>query len=315
MKQSRRTKSYARHSTRRGASPRDLRRIRRVIIAVGGAFLVVVAALVWGSYLQAKSDAYRATHGEEKWQVDPSVAEPLPVDAPQGNAISTKIDEWVSHDYRGAILYLGSARQEQPLPFASAVMDAAGITHGTWPLSREVDRLHGNGFTVTGVFTVTSFDEEDEAMAVYRKGVELALLTEFAQAGLNDILLVGVPMGTEALDAAAVTYLRDAKLAVTEVSETVSVGVALDADAFYRTEEETPVYSDRLSPARALTACDYLAVDLRYVGEELEGELKALSYPYVRYGLRLLLNGEDEAAEDVAMAHGFDAYMLYRPVS
>lgn len=309
-----RVRSYARHSTRRGSTPHDPRRVGRAVAVIAGVAVVLGGALLWGSMLKAKSDAYRASQEAGGWTVEAETVEPVKTEGPKGNAISTKIDEWVDHDYDGAILYLGSGGEEQ-VPFASDTLDVAGIAHGTSSLSTEVDRLHDNGFTVTGVFRVTSLTEEDAAVAAYRKGLELALVTEFARAGLDDLLLLGVPGGNEATDAAVVAYLRDVKAAVNDVTHKMAVGVCLTPADFYHVEQDQNVYSDHLTPGRMLTACDYLAVDLTESDGELEAMLKDLQYPYARYGLRLLLNGEDEAAEDVATTHGFERFMLYRAVA
>ena len=60
---------YSRHATKRRMTLRMPTHLGRIVAVVMAAVGVIVLALVWGSILKAKSDAYRAAEEAGEWTV------------------------------------------------------------------------------------------------------------------------------------------------------------------------------------------------------------------------------------------------------
>lgn len=324
----RRSDRYARRATRR-MTPVGRRRTKYVAAIVIGAVAVVIVALIWGNILKARSDEYHAKHPDVSWTLDEDIATPEVPSAPTGDAALMQPGGTVPRAYDTAMLSLGSASEETD--YASDVLIAAGISlsEDLRALSDDVTRVHARGLTAAGLFTVRSLDESEPAMAAYRRGLELARLTECAAAGLDEILLVGLPVGDSAQDTAAATFVLDLKKAMASLEDPPIVTVILPLRAYALSSADgTWSYDRRLTPGRLLTACDSLVVDLREVSaEEVEDHLRGMQYPYVRYNLRLLINGETVipgettgegepvSAEMLAREHGFERLMVWYPAA
>lgn len=321
----RRSDRYARRATRRGMSPGDARRVRTVVAAIAGGVAVIAVALVWGNILKARSDDYRARHPEVSWTLDAETATPAVPPAPAGDAAAMSPGGAVPRAYDTALLSLGTVTGRTD--YDSVVLREAGV-----PLPEEVSSLAGDvslihawGLTAAGLFEVSALDEEDPALAAYRRGLELARLTECASAGLDEIMLLGLPTGDAARDTAAAAFVNDLKRSLSELSDPPEITVILPPQDFARRDADGTWSYDRcLTPGRLLTACDYLAVDLTSVSAgAVESYLQGMQYPYVRYSLRLLIHGEatvpDETTgngqtvtvEELAREHGFERLMIW----
>ena len=81
---------------------------------------------------------------------------------------------------------------------------------------------------------------------------------------------------------------------------------AARSDSGDETDTDTPLYAGTLSPARLLTFCDYLAMDLRAMSAVgVTTLLPDIRYAYTRYSLRLLVNVTDREAVDTALDAGY----------
>lgn len=286
-----------------------------------GALAVIAAALLWGSYLKEKSDAYRDSLQNGEWTVDEETATPYPVDVPSLRArgmwpLDSIGSTLVDSQYGGVILPLNQPSGE--VYYSTAVDEAAGkepLLIGA-DLASDVAKLKNRGFYVICTYTVTCFEATDVSMRAYLRGLDLARLSAYARAGADDLLLMGLPSGDSAKDAEAVDFLRELNRLLTDTGTRPAIGVALPLSAFSSDEtsaadeaEEgtTPLYAGNLTPGRMLTACDYLAMDLTAESvQTLETILPRIQYAYVRYSLRLMLDREDEEVTEEALAHGFD---------
>jgi len=308
---------YSRHATKRRMTLRMPTHIGRIAAIVLAAVAVIVLALVWGSVLKAKSDAYRAAEEAGEWTVEENVTPVLPVSVPDVRARAIDVGESVGilrDRYHGVVLTLRDG--EGNLTFASRVAAAAEIPTADLPdISDELTRISRSEMYVIGAFAVTSFSEADAALAAYQRGLEMALLRELAESGIDDILLTGMPAGNDAADALTVAYLGELSVLLSDLSDRPSIGVTIPLSAFEAEdaedigEEETaaPVYGGRLTPGRLLRACDYLSMDLRGVDPVTAAEsLPHLAYPYTRYALRLTVPREAADLIESAMSHGFD---------
>jgi hypothetical protein len=205
-------------------------------------------------------------------------------------------------------------------------------------LAEDVARISKRGLNVTCVYTLTCFTAADPAVAAYRRGLDLALLREFASARPDDILLLGLPSGNDTADKRAVDFLNELDALLADLPARPAIGVALPPSAFAsdsldrgdgftqgtpldtaETEAETeavrrPLYAGEISPARVLAACDYLAMDLRAMSAVgVTTLLPDIQFPYVRYSLRLLMSRRDRDAVEQALERGYERVFEMEP--
>ena len=328
--ESREQRRFTRSSTNKGFVLRRPAHLGLLIAVTFAALTVIALTLLCGNYLKEKSDAYREAVANRDWNVgDP--ADPMkPITVPNLRAISIQPggnvgDILIAGKHDGVILPLGSVRQA--LCYPSDVGSKMHIpTKADSPdLGDDVDRIQKRDLNVTCIFTVTCFEEEDVAMAVYVRGLEQAILREYAQAGMDDLLLCGLPYGTEDADADAVKFVQELRTLFSDLPDPPAIGVALPLEAFRTddaytpaedsemdeisgiTSDTVPQYAGNITPGRILWGCDYLALDLRSVSTaEIDAILPHIRYAYVRYALRLLMVMQDSEATANALEHGFE---------
>ena len=328
--ESREQRRYTRSSTKKGWILRRPAHLGRILAIAFAAVSVIALALVWGNYLKAKSDAYRASLENGEWTLNREIATPHPVDVPDLRAMSIKPegnvgDILIAGDHDGVIMTLKT--EEGSLLYASAVGAAAGCTvqDGAVSLADDVARVQKRGLNVTCAFSVTCFASSDTAEQVYLRGLELALLREYAEAGMNDILLFGLPAGDDVKDQKTIDFLQELREVLADLPNPPAIGVALHITNFSTDETyvpipdttedaeagipvgTTPLYAGNITPARMLNACDYLAMDLRDLnGEEIAFVLPHIRYTYVRHSLRLLIDKNIPSAVEDALSRGFE---------
>ncbi len=309
---------YSRHATKRRMILRMPTHIGRVVAVVLVVVGIITLALVWGSILKAKSDAYRAAEEAGEWTVEENATPVLPVNVPDVRARTIDVGESVGilrDRYSGVVLTLRDG--EGKLTFSSRVAATAGIPASDLPdLADELTRISRSELYVIGTFAVTSFSVADAALAAYQRGLEMALLRELAESGIDDILLTGLPVGNDAADALAVAYLNELSALLADMADRPAIGVSIPLSAFEtedtennedaEEEADAPVYGGRLTPGRILRACDYISMDLRGIELTTAVELLPhLAYPYTRYALRLVLPREATDLIASAASHGF----------
>ena len=279
----------------------------------------ILLALVLGNYLHKRSDEYREEASRNDWLAGGEPVESIPVTVPDIRAVRIKPegnvgDILIAGKHDGVILPLCD---ESGIPlYASKVARAAGmaVSPSAPSLTDDVARVSKRGLNVTVVYTVTCFSTPDPAVAAYRRGLDLALLRECAEARPGDILLLGLPYGNDANDRRAAEFLTELSELLAGLPARPAIGVALPPSAFAarsdsgdETDTDTPLYAGTLSPARLLTFCDYLAMDLRAMSAVgVTTLLPDIRYAYTRYSLRLLLNVTDRDAVDAALDAGFE---------
>lgn len=321
------SKRIHRFSQKQSVLRRRLAHPGRVVALVLTAVLSVTAALVLGTYLSAKSDAYREEQSKGQWTLeeivppcDPSSAPPLRQISirPEGNVG----DILIAGKHDGVILPLQDV--SGGLNYTSSVANAAGLSTAPVSLTADVSRVRNRGLNVTCVFTVTWATETTPSLRAYKRGMELALLREYAESGMNDLLLLGLPAGSETLDRMTVEFLQELSALLSDLQTRPAVGVGLSPVAFATDETYTPpmdpsadaaagipegkapLYAGNITPSRIAAACDYLAMDLRdKTPDEVGALLPHIRYVYTRHSLRLLLDQQDEDTLRDALSHGF----------
>lgn len=315
------SRRYSAGATRRSRLRVSRNVRRRAAVTVVVCLAVVAVALIWGSALKRRSDAYHAGLEADAWTASTQAAlRQITVPDFRGGAISPGGElPRLPADASGAVVTL-SENPDGHLGYAFPTAATAGLTvaEGAPTPEAEVGRLHRAGLRVLGIFRVQCLDDvyrADPAAAVLRRGVELSLLTSAARAGIDELLLLGIPCGNDDADARALDFLRELKQLLADSG--TALGVALPADAFVRAEGETVPdafaqdstgagivqYTGWRTPGRMLSVCDYLALDLRTADSDSAGELlRGFRFTYARYALRLLV--ADAAVSETADAHG-----------
>ncbi|MBO5510405.1 MAG: hypothetical protein J6B24_01600 [Clostridia bacterium] len=324
---------YARGSTKKRARIKIGVRPWQIMVPILCALGGIVLALVWGNHLKAQSDAYREEQSKHDWTLDGDMAPAAPVEVPDIRAVEIKPegnvgDILIAGKHGGVILPLCDS-QGTPL-YASAVGAEAGlpIAADAPSLTEDVARISKRGLNVTCVYTLTCFTATDPSVATYRRGLDLALLREFAEARPDDILLLGLPAGNDAADRRAVEFLNELDALLADLPSRPAIGAALPPSAF-ATEEPTadtaaaedgeattqaPLYAGNISPARILAACDYLAMDLRSMSAVgVDTLLPHIQFAYVRHSLRLLVNINDRDGVERVLDRGFERVFEMEP--
>ncbi len=304
---------YSHHATKQRAPSRVLAHPGRIVAAVAAAVAVIVLALLWGNYLKQESDRYRADREAGIWTLDAETAVPRPVTVPDIRAKEIKPegnvgDILIAGKHDGVMLPLST---DGVINYRSAIAEEAGLPIATDApsLAEDVARVQNRGLRVIAVFPVTCFEASDTATQIYRRGLTLSLLRECAEAGVDDLLLMGLPAGKDALDRRTVDFLTELNALLSELPSPPAVGVALSLSAFAGEIDADGeiLYAGELSPGRIAAACDYLALDLRdRTATELEAILPRLQFAYVRHSLRMLVSSDTDGAVGVLLDHGFE---------
>ena len=291
------SRRYSAGATRRSRLRVSRNVRRRAVVTVAVCLAVVAVALIWGSALKRRSDAYHAGLEADAWTASTQAA----------------LRQITVPDFRGGAISPGGE-----LPGLPADASGAVVTLSENPDGQLGYAFPTAGLRVLGIFRVQCLDDvyrADPAAAILRRGVELSLLTSAARAGIDELLLLGIPCGNDDADTRALDFLRELKQLLADSG--TALGVALPADAFVRAEGETVPdafaqdstgagivqYTGWRTPGRMLSVCDYLALDLRTADSDSAGELlRGFRFTYARYALRLLV--ADAAVSETADAHG-----------
>ena len=146
-----------------------------------------------------------------------------------------------------------------------------------------------------GYFVTGAFEEKDEQVRLLTVAHEMALLSELAEAGVREIVLVGLPCNAE--NATAVSrYVRQAD----EVLGNTVLGVAV------------PANSDDLARLVGVTEtfADSYFLDLRELsGKPLADAITRNAYFITCYRMRLMLNEADrESIATIVEGYGIAEY-------
>lgn len=328
-KESREQRRLARGSMKQGTVLRRPAHPGRILAIVLAVLSVVTAALLTGGYLKARSDAFRQDRENGNWTLEENVTPQNPVSVPDIRAVSIRPegnvgDILIAGEHGGIILPLQDG--DGTLLYASDVAAAAHLPLASSPvdLSADVARVQKRELNVTCAITLTCFTEADPSLRVFRRGLELALLREYAEAGMDDLLLMGLPAGNRTADRQTMEFLQELRTLLADLSSPPAIGVALPGTAFATDETYTPpadptadeiagipegtapLYAGNITPARLRTACDYIALDLRDKSpDEAAAILPHIRYAYVRHSLRLLIDRTDTATLEDVLSHGF----------
>lgn len=323
-------------STKKGMVLRRPARPGRIVAIVLSAVAVVALALMWGSHLKDESAAYHEALEMGAWTVNEHMTVSHPVPVPDMRAISVKPegnvgDILIAGKHDGVIMTMLS--DTNALMYTSDIGSAANLSviSDAIPLAKDVERVQKRGLRVTCAFTVSCFATDTPALRTYRRGLDLALLRECAEAGVDDLLLFGLPVGNETADATTVEFIQDLRILLSDLPSPPAIGVALPLSAYatdhtyisVNSSEDAsvgipdgtiPLYAGNITPARILNTCDYLAMDLRHLSSDgIAATLPHIRYAYVRYSLRLLADQNNPTAVEKILFHGFKRVFEMNP--
>ena len=313
-REARQRRRLSRNAMKQGIVIRRPAHLGRILVVLALTVAVILAALLVGSSLKKASEAHRLEQELGDWTVEEETNLTVPGAVPHIRAISISPegnvgDILIAGDHGGIILPLQDGAGT--LLYASDVAKAAGLAVSTAPvdLTADVARVQKRGLNVTCAVTLTFSRETNEALRTYKRGLELALLYEYAQAGMDDLLLFGLPGGNDGDDRLSMGFLQELRGLLGGLDDPPAIGVALPPEVFARGEtsaDSDPIYAGSLTPSRMRTACDYLALDLRdRSAEQVDAILPHIRYAYTRHTLRLLVNKTDRVALDDVFSHGF----------
>ncbi len=127
------------------------------------------------------------------------------------------------------------------------------------------DSAHKHGGRVCAYMYISSFDIEDAYMREIMKAYELSLIKDVSDAGVDDILLLGISVTEENIAEVESFVAKAAKTAVN-----APLGICVGEALLDLNDEETYL------AARLRKSCDYLALDLTHLtvsdGESVESE-------------------------------------------
>lgn len=313
------------------------RNLKPLIAILSAAAVVITAAVIWGTALGKRADEYESMKANGEWTLPPVDSSTSPSDLPTtiSAPLSPSQTVWDLTSYGdsscdGATLNVYSDGKTN---YYSDVGLAAGLgDEDMYSLPKKVEHLHSESVRATCVFYVTSLapvENQSAALKSYLRDTELALITEFAQSGADEILLVGCPVGLDTADgqtALTMEFLRElnARLEKALGDNTPDVGVALPIEIINAT------YSGDTTAAQILSQCDFLAMDMRnpdeytlFGGSDLDYDpqgtedesaegssplsdmLSRFSYVYRQYPIRLIFGEDQREGTNKALSHGF----------
>ncbi len=143
---------------------------------------------------------------------------------------------------------------ELPYPIElSAEKEGEGDTEPTEDtLAALVSSIHNAGGRACAYFHVTSFAVEDPYLRELQAAYEVALVNRAARVGVDEILLVGLTVAKENIDAVEAYVSR-----MSHGAEQALLGVLMAPEIFALSEK------DIYLAARVRSVCDFMALDLR----------------------------------------------------
>lgn len=188
-------------------------------------------------------------------------------------------------DFGDAVVTLLYDGADQVFYNSELSADLSLTERGSASLERFAERVNDKGKTSIGIFVSTAFDEPNEATRIVEKARELALLSEIAAAGLDQVLIVGLT-GDEALLAEVNLYLcQAADLFVNQTLLCVAIDGKGSGETVARMVSAALPYADRL----ALDLCGMSS-------EEMPAAIERNAYYLTYYKMAVLFDQEEQAA-------------------
>ena len=258
-------------------SSRNIRRSKSIplILAIIGAVILVVALIVLGATLlglKLRDEAARLDEAPEIEYKKPEIQIREPMgDVREVNGYIYSFDKFAS-DYIGkGILDLSVMLRASNgyLVYNSEVAASVGwdAYKESVDLKEEVSAIQRLGGYICGYMYISSFSDES-SLAEMRQAYEKSLVVEAAKSGINEILLLGIDVEADNLDA-VLLFLSEIKAQ----AGNVKIGIELEYDE---------VVSDNINTyvaQRMLRVCDFVSLDASTVPCAENGEKLGFDNP------------------------------------
>ncbi len=163
---------------------------------------------------------------------------------------------------------------------------------------RLAERIHDSDKASIGVFVSSVWGEENEAARILKKAQELALLSELASTGMDQVMIMGLT-GEEALLTEVNSYLRQvAELFEGQTLLTVAVNGMGSSEELARMVSAALPYADRF----VLDLCDL-------ADEDMTVAVERNAYYLTYYKMAVLYNKEEQGA--LLDAYGIEGKLLF----
>ena len=303
-----------RYTRRAEGSIRRSERLTVIIIVAVFLVLCAIVSVIVGITLGERADKYQSTSKYE-FSGESYVSGSKTVKSVDAFAYSLGADA-KGYIGRGISDFSICLRDmEGAFTYDSALLFNAGVIQNETgvDLVEEMSYLHGLGGYACAYIYADSFKCEDKYLREVYKAREIALINEAVQCGVDDILILGLEINNESI-AEIEKYVSDASIAAGKAP----LGVAVSREVILMTEQE--IYL----AGRLREVCDYIALDLRDFGadveqipeessgdeedESLEGELDAIigemEYYIEAYGMRIIFSKANSSLYDSAKELG-----------
>ncbi len=277
----------------------------RILVIVISAVIIFALSLLLGNYLRAQVAAL-PPRGE---MPDSLLSGQLPADTsdasevsimasnlPLGElidatAVEAMVEELTLGSREAVSLLLRDAAGE--VQFRSTVAQGlTGQASDRLELAQLIPPLRDAGIYTSAVFAVTSFAEADSVARELQRAFEVSLAAEIGEAGVDELLLTGLPVSVDTLDDIT-AYIGEI---AAQLPETVQLAVAVPPE-LVRGASGT-VLSKQLSQCT-----DTIALDLRGLipaadesyPEAVSAIFAEASLYFSKYNMRVLLPDADDA--------------------
>ena len=264
----------------------------------------VAVAIGLGAYLGRLADGYeKKPQYEISGNTSPASQAPA-VTAPYF-AYGDYLYGYINQGYTELSMSLGD--DDAPTFNSAAAAMVSGVECGQTDITEYARLMHKYEGLACGYFNSGAFEYSDAGERRIRAAYEVSLLGEAAASGIDDILILGIDVTEENVREVS-EYLCDVKAALGDCS----VGIAISVGTLLMTEDEVYI------AARLKSACDFVALDLRYLdlsalesetgetGDALAEYLSELDYYLSAYYLRLVFSPENKSLFDRSQSLGLE---------
>lgn len=286
-----------------GRRRQERRHVRgRVLVILASALIIFALSLVLGRYLQAQVAAL-PPRGE---MPESMLQGQLPADTSDASEVSIMASNLALSPLSDPVA-VNAAVEELTLGSREAVSlvvrDGAGEVHFRSTVARGLTgqeaagpdlgslatTLREAGIYASAVFAVTSFAEPDAVARELQHAFEISLAAEVGAAGVDELLLVGLPITVDTLDDIAAYVGEIAE----QLDDDVHLVVALP-------HEIVDGAAGTVLASRLSQMADALALDLRGLDSEayvaaVEDVFADASLYFSKYNMRVLFPGVDDA--------------------
>ncbi len=313
-----RAKKASKYSRRTSAS---IRRSRRAPIIIGISVFILITfalAIILGAVLKNKADGYEQESDSESKKEENRDTEISRTDTPEVNAYyySLGADAYKGYLNDGISDFSVCLRKNNGnLTYHSKLCESLGwnVMESEYTIEKQTGYIHRVGGYFCGYFYVLSQNIEDENLRRVYSAYEISLIGEAMKDGLDDIMLVGIDVSADNIER-VVEFVSE----ISDIANDCRVGVLMSPETVKKTE------NNEFYASRIFDVCDYIALDMtdteseqteEDLPTETEQTLDGMHYYVKSYGMRLVFDRHDTAAQKTAEEMGYSNIQRIEPFS